>query len=71
MEHQTVGPIHPKATPVILTTDEEHDIWMRAVGRGEVAATTTAGGYAQDRDARDAIFSELILREDRIGGIDP
>jgi putative SOS response-associated peptidase YedK len=25
-----VNPIHPKAMPVILTTDEERDIWMRA-----------------------------------------
>jgi putative SOS response-associated peptidase YedK len=25
-----VGPIHPKAMPVILTTDEESDVWMRA-----------------------------------------
>ena len=25
-----VEPIHPKATPVILTTDEERDIWLRA-----------------------------------------
>ena len=25
-----VGPIHPKAMPVILTTDEERDVWMRA-----------------------------------------
>jgi putative SOS response-associated peptidase YedK len=25
-----VEPIHSKATPVILTTDEERDIWMRA-----------------------------------------
>ena len=25
-----VGPIHPKAMPVILTTREEHDVWMRA-----------------------------------------
>jgi putative SOS response-associated peptidase YedK len=23
-------PIHPKAMPVILTTDKERDIWMRA-----------------------------------------
>jgi putative SOS response-associated peptidase YedK len=22
--------IHPKAMPVILTTDEEYDVWMRA-----------------------------------------
>jgi putative SOS response-associated peptidase YedK len=25
-----VAPIHPKAMPVILTTDEEHDVWLRA-----------------------------------------
>jgi putative SOS response-associated peptidase YedK len=27
-----VAPIHPKAMPVILTTEEECDVWMRAVG---------------------------------------
>jgi putative SOS response-associated peptidase YedK len=25
-----VQPIHPKAMPVILTTDEERDVWVRA-----------------------------------------
>ena len=25
-----VEPIHPKAMPVILSTDEERDVWMRA-----------------------------------------
>ena len=25
-----VEPIHPKAMPVILTIDEERDVWMRA-----------------------------------------
>ena len=25
-----VEPIHPKAMPVILTTDEDRDVWMRA-----------------------------------------
>ena len=25
-----VEPIHPKAMPVILTTDDEWDVWMRA-----------------------------------------
>jgi putative SOS response-associated peptidase YedK len=25
-----VEPIHPKAMPVILTTAEERDVWMRA-----------------------------------------
>jgi putative SOS response-associated peptidase YedK len=24
------SPIHPKAIPVILTSDEERDVWMRA-----------------------------------------
>ena len=25
----TVEPSHPKAMPVILTTDDERDVWMR------------------------------------------
>lgn len=25
-----VEPVHPKAMPVILTTDEERDVWLRA-----------------------------------------
>ncbi len=25
-----VAPIHPKGMPVILTTDEERDVWLRA-----------------------------------------
>jgi putative SOS response-associated peptidase YedK len=25
-----VGAVHPKAMPVILTTPEEYDVWMRA-----------------------------------------
>lgn len=25
-----VAPIHPKAMPVIITTDEEYEVWMRA-----------------------------------------
>ena len=25
-----VEPIHPKAMPVLLTIDEERDVWMRA-----------------------------------------
>jgi putative SOS response-associated peptidase YedK len=25
-----VNPIHPKAMPVILTTEEEREVWMRA-----------------------------------------
>ena len=30
--NSVVAPIHPKARPVILTTDEERDEWMRAMG---------------------------------------
>jgi len=28
--NSVVEPIHPKAMPAILTTDEERDVWMRA-----------------------------------------
>ena len=34
-----VEPIHPKAMPVILTTDEERDVWARPQRR------RTAGGH--------------------------
>ena len=37
-----VEPIHPKAMPVILTTDEERDVWSAHVGRGEGTATAIA-----------------------------
>jgi hypothetical protein len=38
-----VKPIHSKAMPVILTTDEERDVWMpRALGRREGAAAAVA-----------------------------
>ena len=30
MGFSEVAAIHPKAMPVILTTDEERDVWMRA-----------------------------------------
>jgi putative SOS response-associated peptidase YedK len=30
LPNAVVEPIHPKAMPVILTTDEERDAWMRA-----------------------------------------
>jgi putative SOS response-associated peptidase YedK len=30
MPNGIVKPIHPKAMPVILTTDEERDVWLRA-----------------------------------------
>ena len=34
-----VEPIHPKAMPVILTTDEERDVWMRAPWDGGEGVT--------------------------------
>ena len=39
-----VEPIRPKAMPVILTTPEECDVWLRAVGRSQGAATPLANG---------------------------
>ena len=38
-----VKPIHSKAMPVILTTDQERDVWLRALGRGEGLAAAVAG----------------------------
>jgi putative SOS response-associated peptidase YedK len=38
-----VEPIHPKAMPVIPMTDEERDVWLRAVGRSEGAEKAFAG----------------------------
>jgi putative SOS response-associated peptidase YedK len=38
-----VEPIHPKAMPVILTTEEERDVWMRlCVGKPKTTVIATS-----------------------------
>ena len=32
-----VGPVHPKAMPVLLTAAEEYDVWLRAPWSGAAA----------------------------------
>jgi hypothetical protein len=53
-----VEPIHPKAVSLILTTDDERDMWMRASWDEEGAAAAIGGRRVQDRDA-------LADKEDR------
>jgi putative SOS response-associated peptidase YedK len=44
-----VAPIRPKAMPVVLTTEEEVDVWLRApAGGGNGASKAARGRRAQD-----------------------
>ena len=40
--HAIAEPIHPKAMPVILTTPEQYDVWMRALWDEEGATAPAA-----------------------------
>jgi putative SOS response-associated peptidase YedK len=55
-----VAPIHPKAMPVILTTDEEFDIWLRA---------PTAEAMALQRPLGDGGF-KIVAKSARQDGQD-
>ena len=60
-----VGPIHPKAMPVILTTDEERDVWMRAPwDEAKGAAKTLA---SQRRGGAEVLAGVGYLNSHQIG----
>ena len=61
--NSVVGPVHPKAMPVLLTTAEEYDVWLRAPWSEaaalqrplpEAAMRIVATGEREDHHASEA-----------------
>jgi putative SOS response-associated peptidase YedK len=58
-----VEPIHPKAMPVILTTDEERDVWMARETAGAARTRSSLRPLPGERDTYDARLGHSLPRE--------